>query len=97
MTTRKGAPVRVEAIVRGIVQGVFFRYNTRLRAERLGLSGTVENLPDGTVRVVAEGSRDRLEELVAWLHVGPEAAAVERVDATWSEAAGTFRGFRVSR
>jgi len=88
---------RLVAVVHGVVQGVFFRYNTRRHAERIGLAGTVENLPDGTVRVVAEGPRDRLEELLAWLRVGPDAAVVERVDAAWSDATGLPGDFRILR
>lgn len=89
--------MRFEATVHGIVQGVFFRYNTRLRAEGLGVVGTVENRPDGTVRIVAEGPRERLDEFLAWLRVGPEAAVVDRVDVTWSEASGGYGAFRILR
>ena len=88
---------RVEAIVHGIVQGVFFRYNTRQQAEGLGVVGTVENLSDGTVRVVAEGSVERLDALIAWLQTGPEAALVERVDVVWSDCIGGLAGFAILR
>jgi len=92
-----GRTVRLEAIVHGIVQGVFFRYGTRLEAEELRLVGTVRNRPDGTVSVVAEGRRERLEELLAWLRVGPDSAVVDRVDVTWADATGAFEGFRIVR
>lgn len=88
---------RVIVTVHGIVQGVFFRHSTRLQAERLGVVGTVENQPGGTVRVVAEGSRRQLEELVGWLRVGPDAAVVDRVDVSWAEATGPFPAFRILR
>jgi acylphosphatase len=98
MTKPNGAPgERLEAVVHGVVQGVFFRHTTRLKAEELGLVGTVANRPDGTVHVVAEGSRERLEELAAWLQVGPDAAVVEQVDALWSAGSGEHRAFRVLR
>ena len=64
---------------------------------RLGLTGTVRNLPDGTVRVVAEGPRERLEALLDWLQRGPELADVEWVDAKWVEAAGTYSEFLIVR
>jgi len=86
---------RLVAIVHGIVQGVFFRYNTRLEASRLGLKGTVRNLPDGSVEVIAEGPADRLEGLLAFLRRGPEAAVVERVDTSWEEATGAYTDFRI--
>jgi acylphosphatase len=86
---------RLEAVVHGRVQGVFFRRGTADEARRLGLTGTVRNLPDGTVRVLAEGKRDALQTLLAWLRRGPEFAAVESVDVVWREASGAFRGFRI--
>ena len=88
---------RMEAIVHGLVQGVFYRHNTRLQAERIGLVGTVRNLPDGTVRVVAEGTRDQLERLLRWLHRGPESAAVDRVTVSWEEPNGQYHEFRIAR
>ena len=88
---------QVEAIVHGFVQGVFFRHNTRIEAARLGLTGTVRNLADGTVEVVAEGPRDRLDRLLAWLRRGPELADVERVDAEWRDATARYPDFRIVR
>ena len=88
---------RLEAIVHGLVQGVFFRYHTRLEATRLGLAGTVRNLADGTVEVIAEGPRDALDRLLAWLRRGPELAVVDRVTAEWRTATGDRRGFEILR
>jgi len=88
---------RLEATVHGVVQGVFFRYNTRLQAERLRLAGSVKNRPDGSVQVVAEGPRDRLEDLLAWLRAGPEAAVVDRVDAVWRPPDRSFETFTILR
>ena len=88
---------RLDAIVHGFVQGVFFRHNTRIQATELGLIGTVQNLPDGTVRVIAEGPRGRLDRLLAWLRQGPELAVVERVDVEWRDATGTHTMFRILR
>ena len=86
---------RLSAIVHGMVQGVNFRTYTRLQASKLGLVGYVRNRWDGTVEVVAEGERDGLERLLAWLHVGPRSAFVERVDAQWEEPRGEFTRFEV--
>jgi acylphosphatase len=86
---------RLEASIYGYVQGVFFRETTRREAQRLKLAGWVRNEADGSVKVVAEGAPDTLEELQRFLHRGPSAARVERVEADWQEATGEFSGFRV--
>lgn len=54
--------------VRGIVQGVGFRYAAGQQFARLHLNGTAENLPDGSVRIAAQGSAEALEELLGWLN-----------------------------
>jgi acylphosphatase len=89
------SPVRLHAIVHGIVQGVNFRYYTRLRAEALGLSGWVANRPDGTVEVVAEGPYAAVEALLDFLQQGPPAARVDYVETYWEKPTGEFRGFRI--
>ena len=87
---------RLHAVVRGDVQGVGFRYFVQRRAHQLGLSGWVRNNDDGTVELVAEGSRDALEKLKQAVEDGPRAARVDRVDADWSEATGTLGAFDLS-
>jgi acylphosphatase len=86
---------RLEATLHGRVQGVAFRYHTRWRAQELGLTGYVRNEPDGTVEVVAEGPRSKLDELLSFLRVGPRAAMVTEVDTKWSAAQGRFGQFEV--
>jgi acylphosphatase len=66
-------------VVEGRVQGVGFRWFTRERARRCGLSGWVQNRPDGSVEVMARGSADLLDRLQAELGVGPRGATVTRV------------------
>ncbi|MDD5219547.1 MAG: acylphosphatase [Candidatus Bipolaricaulis sp.] len=88
---------RLEARVHGRVQGVFFRQNTLTQAGRLGLVGTVQNDPDGSVFVAAEGERLALERLLEWLSRGPERASVERVEAVWLEPVGRSTEFRILR
>ncbi len=89
------AVVRLEATVTGRVHGVGFRYFVLGEALALGLVGWVANLPDGSVRCVAEGRRDRVERLAVRLRDGPPAAIVERVNLTWLAATGTFRAYVV--
>ena len=67
-------------LVHGRVQGVGFRWFAWKAAERLGLRGTAQNLPDGSVEVVAEGSEQALAELERALGRGPAMARVERVE-----------------
>ena len=75
-------------VVRGAVQGVFFRDGTRTRARELGLAGWVRNAGDGTVEVHAEGTADALPTLAGWLAEGPPRARVEGVDARDAEPEG---------
>jgi acylphosphatase len=86
---------RLEATVRGGVQGVGFRWFVRRLAAQRGLTGWVANQPDGSVQVVAEGSRDALEELLGLLHNGPSGAVVSSVDDHWLPASGAFSGFDI--
>lgn len=89
-----GETVRLNATVRGRVQGVGFRYFVRHVANGLGLRGYVRNLPDGSVEVVAEGSRPALERLLAVLRQGPPHARVDEVTEAWGSAEGAFTEFR---
>jgi acylphosphatase len=83
--------------VTGVVQGVFFRQATADEAARLQLSGSVRNLPDGSVEVVAEGARAAVLALAAWCRRGPPAARVDDVEVSWEEPAGNTRPFAVLR
>jgi len=87
--------VRLRAIVHGRVQGVSFRYYTRQQAQQLDVTGYVRNRWDGTVEVVAEGSRQSVDQLLSWLHRGPSMAFVEKVDAQWLPYTGEFQRFEV--
>jgi acylphosphatase len=85
--------LRLKAVVKGEVQGVGFRWAVERQASRLGLTGYAENLPDGTVRVEAEGDPDRLDLLEAFLHQGPRWAEVASVDTRRVAATGEFDDF----
>jgi acylphosphatase len=87
--------VQLEAIVRGRVQGVGFRYFVLRQAAGLGLAGWVANEPDGSVRCLAEGSRSSLDSLVLALRVGPSGALVDEVHVTWRPATGGLGPFGV--
>ncbi len=80
-------------IVKGRVQGVFFRASTRRVAESLGITGHAINLPDGDVEVLACGDPAAIDQLFEWLHEGPANASVTRVQAQAVEFQET-QGFR---
>ncbi|MFP4316435.1 MAG: acylphosphatase [Desulfovibrionales bacterium] len=84
-------------VVRGRVQGVFFRSWTREQAQDLGLTGWVQNRADGSVEVVAQGSRDTLETFEQKLHQGPAAARVDSVEGSISQGDESFDGFEIRR
>ena len=86
--------VRRRIVVRGRVQGVFFRDTTRRRAESLGVAGWATNRADGTVEVVAEGKPDAVERLVDFLREGPRRADVDDVDVSEEQPEG-LSGFDV--
>ena len=76
---------RARVVVSGVVQGVFFRTETRDRARSLGIAGWVRNAPDGTVEAEFEGDDERVESMVEWCRRGPAGAKVEDVEVTWVE------------
>jgi acylphosphatase len=86
--------VRCRVVVSGRVQGVFFRDSCRSQAQRLGVRGWVRNLPDHTVEVVAEGPRDRVDQLLDWCRLGPPRAQVTGLVVT-DEVPAAERGFRI--
>ncbi|AUI53153.1 acylphosphatase [Arthrobacter crystallopoietes] len=86
---------RLLAIVSGQVQGVGFRYWAREQAEQLYLHGAAMNQPDGTVKIVAEGPKAAVEDLLARLDSGNTPGQVRSIDATYSRATGEFTRFGV--
>jgi len=89
------AAARLDATVRGRVQGVGYRVFALREGMALGLDGFVANLADGGVRVVAEGPRRDLEALLARLEDGPPAGWVDAVLTRWEPARGLGHGFRI--
>ena len=81
-------------MVRGQVQGVFFRDSTRREAERRGVAGWVANRPDGAVEAVFEGEADAVAALVDFCREGPPQASVERVAEEREEPEG-LSGFEI--
>jgi len=70
--------------ITGIVQGVFFRKFTQLKANGMGIKGWVRNADDGTVEIEACAPAEHLDEFIRWCHHGPEHAVVNKVEVTES-------------
>jgi acylphosphatase len=90
-------PLRAHVMIRGRVQGVYFRASTVYEAQNLGLTGWVRNCPDGSVEAVAEGTREKLDELIAWCKKGPSGARVKNVEVDWAPAQNNFQAFGIVR
>ncbi|MCK4236152.1 MAG: acylphosphatase [Candidatus Krumholzibacteria bacterium] len=87
--------VRVRIVVKGVVQGVGFRYFTLDLARRLGLSGFVKNKVDGTVEVEAEGKEVVIKTLIEDLRLGPRSAHITGVDVETLPPGGDYNGFEL--
>lgn len=88
---------RARIRVYGRVQGVFFRASAENEARRLGVTGWVRNCPDGSVELLAEGAKTKLEDLIAWCRHGPPHAEVDSVKVDWENFTGEFTRFRTAR
>ncbi len=86
---------QLECIISGRVQGVLFRDFVRRKARVLDLVGTVENLPDGTVKVIAEGNQPNLERFLAYLKGGSMFSRVDAVFEKWGNAEQAFSDFQI--
>ena len=80
--------IRARVVIRGRVQGVFFRARTRERAMALRVRGWVRNVPDGTVEAVFEGAPEAVRSMVDWVGHGPRGAIVESAEVKWEEPVG---------
>ncbi|MCR4438939.1 MAG: acylphosphatase [bacterium] len=88
--------VRATIVVRGMVQGVGFRYYAYRHAKALGLKGYVKNQWDGSVLSEVEGERGMVEEYIKALKVGSRLSSVRDVDIHWAEYSGEFDSFEVA-
>ena len=79
--------------VYGHVQGVFFRYTTRKVARKLGLTGIVKNMSDGSVYIESEGPKDKLSELLDFAKKGPKYARVDDVKFEYKDPEKKYKGF----
>lgn len=84
---------RVHILISGIVQGVFFRYTTRVKAEELNIKGWARNCSDGRVEALFEGDALEIKKMVAWCHQGPPGARVDDVSVEEEDYRGEFDSF----
>lgn len=85
----------IRSIITGRVQMVMFRDFARRKARSLELAGTVKNLDNGTVEVVAQGSTEKLEAFIERLRKGSLFSRVDDVAVTWREPSATLDGFHI--
>ena len=71
--------LRLDLVIAGRVQGVGYRYSAKMKAELLGIRGSVQNLRDGSVFVTAQGEKDAIENFVNWCYKGPPGAIVRKI------------------
>ncbi|TFG89627.1 MAG: acylphosphatase [Gemmatimonadales bacterium] len=88
---------RAELVIRGRVQGVFYRQSTKDTAVRLGLTGWARNCPDGSVAALFEGEKHLVEDAISWCRQGPPAARVSSVEVEWQDFQGEFATFEIRR
>lgn len=88
---------RLTIFFSGRVQGVGFRYTAKSVACGFEVTGTIRNLPDGRVELVAEGGRTELEEFRRAIQDSEVGRFVRHEEAQWSEAKNEFRGFEIVR
>ena len=82
-------------MIRGRVQGVYYRGFTRDIASHLGIRGWVRNLSDGSVEAVFEGNREDIEQAIKHCRMGPPGAGVEDVVEAWEDYKGDLQGFQI--
>ena len=85
----------VHVIISGRVQGVWFRSDTKQKAEQLGITGWVRNTIDGDVEAIFEGEEDLVKEMIDWCHRGPPSAQVEHVEVKNQDTTNGFEGFSI--
>ena len=88
--------MRLRLFVSGEVQGVFFRKNVSEFCSMIGLTGWVKNLDDGRVELVAEGPKEKLDQLLKFLHKNPGASRVDDIDSEFFDQEEGFEYFKIT-
>lgn len=88
---------RAHVFVSGMVQGVFFRVDTRSEATKRNVTGWVRNTSDGKVEAIFEGEKRDVEQLIDFCRRGPPSAHVTKIDVQFEEYTGKFKDFKIQR
>lgn len=91
----KKVKTRAHVFITGRVQGVFFRLETKRKADQHGVKGWIRNLWDGRVEAMFEGEKDAVEKMIAFCRHGPSGAKVTNFKLTWESYQGTFEMFKL--
>ena len=86
---------KINIKISGDVQGVLYRYSAVEKAQELGLFGWVKNTSNGGVEVVAEGSKNSLDEFIKWCRQGPSFAKVNNIEVYWEKYKGEYATFEI--
>ena len=87
--------VRAHIFIYGEVQGVFLRRSAKMQADKLGVVGLVRNRRDGSVEIIAQGSKSKVNAFIKWCKKGPPFAKVEKVEVEWRKNLEDFEEFEV--
>jgi len=87
---------RIHAIIKGKVQGVCYRMETRRAAIKMGVNGWVRNLKDGSVEAVFEGDESAVNQLLKWCWQGPASAKVENIETQKEDYLNEFNSFDIT-
>jgi len=88
--------LRVHAIIKGKVQGVCFRLETKRVADGKGVQGWVRNLADGSVEAIFEGEKQKVTDVLEWCKRGPAISMVTAVETVVEPFEGSYREFRIT-
>jgi acylphosphatase len=87
--------IRAHVFVTGKVQGIGFRFHTRIKARNLGLKGWVRNLESGEVEAIFEGEENQVNNIIEWCKKGPDSALVKDVKVILEKYSEEFEGFDI--
>jgi acylphosphatase len=85
--------ISVRLLIRGKVQGVYFRFNMQQVAMKNSVVGWARNLPDGNVEALLEGNKEDVNQVVQWSKIGPENARVDGVKTDYGQYTGKYKDF----